>query len=454
MGLRLSTPYSPFPTPCPSATLIVMRPAIRVLLASALLCLSLPSFTQAISTKIYFTGAAPYSDADLTSVVGLQSGQLFNDNEVQAGSQRLVDTGLFDSVAMTGTGKGPTRQVRFTIKPTPDDKLLPASFANFVWFTPAELDHALRTHVPLYHGLLPDSGNFADSVQSALVAMLKEKGINATVSHATVEPTTQHPIRVVNFSVDDPRIAIAALNVNVVTQDSAALVATHPNLRPGANPLYDEGSSGFTIDELLLAPAHNAGYVAAKLDDMQRAWTDTATVHGVTVTAKLTPGDLYKFGPSTWTPTPIYSATDFTRDTLLHPGDVASQKLLLTTEGKVLTAYRAQGYMDAYLHVTPALDTTAHTVAYDLTAVPGEQYHLKTITVVGLTPDARQQFDSGWRMQPGDLYNEPYIQHFLNNNTALLKLNNYAGSYQASADPNTHLVDLIITFVSKANWRP
>jgi outer membrane protein assembly factor BamA len=247
-----------------------MRPAIRALLASALLCLSLPSFTQAISTKIYFTGAAPYSDADLTSVVGLQSGQLFNDNEVQAGSQRLVDTGLFDSVAMTGTGKGPTRQVRFTIKPTPDDKLLPASFANFVWFTPAELDHALRAHVPLYHGLLPDSGNFADSVQAALVAMLKDKSINATVSHTVVEPTTQHPVRVVNFSIDDPVILLTQFKfegIKGITKEQE--MDMYRVMSAAANRPYVEGLAYNTVDDRILAGPRDLGFITAKIDDLQ-----------------------------------------------------------------------------------------------------------------------------------------------------------------------------------------
>jgi hypothetical protein len=57
-------------------------------------------------------------------------------------------------------------------------------------------------------------------------------------------------------------------------------------------------------------------------------------------------------------------------------------------------------------------------------------------------------------LQPSDLYSEPYIQHFINNNNLFLKLHSYAGSYQVSADPNTHLVDLIVTFVSKANLHP
>jgi len=50
-------------------------------------------------------------------------------------------------------------------------------------------------------------------------------------------------------------------------------------------------------------------------------------------------------------------------------------------------------------------------------------------------------------MKPGDVYNEAYISSFLNNNTAMQHLATYSASFQASADPLTHLVDLTITFV-------
>jgi outer membrane protein assembly factor BamA len=285
--------------------------------------------------------------------------------------------------------------------------------------------------------------------------MLKDKSINATVSHTVVEPTTQHPVRVVNFSIDDPVILLTQFKfegIKGITKEQE--MDMYRVMSAAANRPYVEGLAYNTVDDRILAGPRDLGFITAKIDDLQRTVQPSPHGYSVNLTGSIILGEPYKLSTLSWTPTPIYSATDFTRDTLLHPGDVASQKLLLSTEGKILAAYRAQGYMDAYLHVTPAPDTTAHTVTYDLTAAPGEQYHLKTITVVGLAPDARQQFDSGWRMQPGDLYNEPYIQHFLNNNSTLLKLNNYVGSYQASADPNTHLVDLIVTFVSKANWRP
>jgi outer membrane protein assembly factor BamA len=429
------------------------HPVCRALTATVLFFASLPALAQGISTKIFFTGAAPYSDADLSTVVGLHSGQLFTDNELQAGSQRLIDTGLFDSAALTATGKGSTRQARYTIKPTPDAKLLAPSFANFVWFTPAELDQALRKNVPLYRALLPDSGTFPDTVQ-ALVQLLKDKAITATVSHTVVEPTTQHPFRTVSFRVDDPAIRIQTIHLSISGPPGAAAQLApllKETLNRSTGTPYNEGRADFTLEDRLLTPARDAGYAAASLD------APTCTVapaddpsHGyvVTYTAKLISGETYKLSTINWTPTPVYAATDFTRDTKLHPGDLSSSKSLLETEHAILIAYRAQGYMDAYLAIVPSFETATHTVAYDIKAVPGDQYHLKSVTQVGLSPDVRQKFDSPWNLKTGEIYNETYVTEFLRHNIAQPPFNTYGASFQASSDPQTHLTDLTITFVS------
>ena len=56
-------------------------------------------------------------------------------------------------------------------------------------------------------------------------------------------------------------------------------------------------------------------------------------------------------------------------------------------------------------------------------------------------------------MKPGDIYNEHYVQTFINKNTALQHLATYSAGFQASADPQTHLVDLTITFIRGAGGR-
>ncbi len=53
-------------------------------------------------------------------------------------------------------------------------------------------------------------------------------------------------------------------------------------------------------------------------------------------------------------------------------------------------------------------------------------------------------------MKPGELYNPEYVAGFLKANTALQALAGYSAGFKAYADPNTHLVDLVITFIPPA----
>lgn len=282
--------------------------------------------------------------------------------------------------------------------------------------------------------------------------MLAAKGITATVSHVTVEPTTQHPQRVVDFKVEQPSVRLTSVALTGAPSDVSAEALKRYQARL-AGMAYNEGLSGTTVEDRLLSPWLNLGYVTARLDGIQRTPSATAEGIGVTYTAHLETGAVYTVAGLTWTASPVYSDADFARDTKLHAGQVAASRLLDTTEAPILIAYRSQGYLDAYLDPAPKLDDTAHTVTYTLHVIPGEQYHLKSVTPLNLSPDAQKEFDSGWRMKPGDLYNEHYVQTFINNNTALQHLATYSASFQASADPQTHLVDLTITFVRGAGAR-
>jgi outer membrane protein insertion porin family len=85
-------------------------------------------------------------------------------------------------------------------------------------------------------------------------------------------------------------------------------------------------------------------------------------------------------------------------------------------------------------------------VAYTVTVKPGEQYRIHEVTARNLDPAAKADFDRGFLMKSGELYNPEYVESFLKNNTALRALEGYGASYKAYADPNTHTVDLVLTF--------
>jgi outer membrane protein assembly factor BamA len=413
------------------------------------LSISLPATAQYTIEKVVIHNAAPYTDKEIIAVTGLEAGQFLTHDSLINAAHHLLDTGLFEDAEVTLSSSGKARTVVVNPKPIPLDKLLPTSFENLVWLTPGELTKEIHARLPLYRGVASDAGNFPDQIQNALQQILSAKGITATFSHAVIEPTNQHPIRTINFKVDEPQIRIATVHLSITGPPGAATQLApliKPALDKATNTDVNEGLGGLTLEDRLLTPARNAGYITAHLESLTRTVAPTDKSLAVTYTATLNSGDPYKLSTITCDPTPLYSAADFDRDTKLHPGDLASASALYLTERPITTAYLLQGYMDVYLLSNPVPDTTTHTVAYKLQIVPGELYRLQTLNVTGLSPDARKAFDTAWTMKQGDPYSDLAVGIFLRKNIAQPAFRAYTMTYQASADPQTHLVDLTLTF--------
>jgi len=432
-----------------------LRP-IRVL-ATLLLLTPFIAHAQYSIASVTFKHPGPYTTPELLAVSGLEAGQLLNANSLGNAAQHLLDTGLFSDATIDYTGTGMRRGIVVDLKPIPLDKLLPASFENFVWFTPDELTAGIHAHVPLYRGVASDAGTLPDDIQSALQQMLVAKGINATLSHSILEPTNEHPIRVISFRIDEPSVRILTAHVSMVAPQGAAAALT-PGLQQALNLAprhpFNEGLSGLTLEDILLDPFRRAGYIQSSLDNLQRTVAPSPTdpkIFLVTYTARIVTGDPWKISTLTWNPTPLYSAADFARDTKLHPGDLANDTALLNLEGLISAAYLSHGYLDVYLLPHPVPDTTANTVAYTLEPIPGDIYRLKAVNVTGLPPSAQKAFDTAWTMKAGDPYSEIAVNIFIRKNMGQPVFQPYNLNYGASVDPDTHLVDLTLTFAPNNN---
>jgi outer membrane protein insertion porin family len=100
----------------------------------------------------------------------------------------------------------------------------------------------------------------------------------------------------------------------------------------------------------------------------------------------------------------------------------------------------------APLSVTLPVHAQSYTIAAIVFTHPGPYTSAELLTASGLSPEALQEFNKAWQMKPGDVYNPTYVSNFIHSNTALPHLARYAGTFQASADPTTHLVDLTLAF--------
>jgi outer membrane protein insertion porin family len=424
----------------------------RVFPALLLLASFAAAHAQYSVASITFKNAGPYTTPELLHASGLATGQLLSQNSLPSAAARLLNTGLFLDAEISYTGTGKVRGLVVDLKPIALGKLLPASFENFAWFTPDELTAGIHAHVPLYRGAASDAGTLPDDIQSALQQMLTAKGITATLSHTIIEPTNIHPLRTVSFRIEQPSVRLLTVHLSMVSPPGAVAALT-PGLQQAVNLAprhpYNEGLSGLTLEDTLLDPFRRAGYIQSALDNLQRTVAPSPTdpkVFLVTYTARIVTGDPWKIAALIWTPTPLYSAADFARDNKLHPGDPANDTALLTLEAAISAAYLSHGYMDVYVLPHPLADRAAHAVTYNLEPIPGDVYRLHTVTPTGLSPEALQEFNANWQMKPGDVYNPEYVSTFVKANKSLPLLSTYAGGFKASADSQTHLVDLTITF--------
>jgi outer membrane protein assembly factor BamA len=419
-----------------------LRAILILVLSGTASCAAQQTYTAA---KIVFDHPGYYSQAQLEATAGMHAGTSFKANDLGDAAQRLVDSGYFSNVGATlAPGRASAITVLFGIEPIERAEMLRAGFENFVWLTQAEIDAALQAKSPLFAGYIPENSPLADTFDAALTDELAGKGITAHVSHDTVEPTMLQPDRALEFRIEAPSIRVANVKLAGVTPDLAPLIQRSVNAASRAP--YNDGLAGQTTKDRILTPLLDAGYVQASLSGVTLAPALNGDTASVVLSATLTPGEIYRVSGINFAGSSLLSAEAFAASAKLHTGDVASRVLLFATLAPLDAAYRRQGYMDVVVIAAPTTDDATHQVAYNVSVRPGEQYRIHQVTTHNLDPAAQADFDRGFTMKAGELFNPEYANKFLQENTALRALQGYSGSWKAYADPGTHTVDLDITF--------
>jgi outer membrane protein assembly factor BamA len=413
---------------------------------AALLCLTASaSFGQYTIKKIVFDGTTPYAAADLEAASGLKSGDHLTQNTLQQAAQRLIDTGAFGDLQVTLDGPIKAVNVVFKVKPADPERMLAVGFDNFIWWQPEQLSAEIHRRVPFFNGSLPEAGSLQQTVQDALQQMLTEKQVAAQLSAKIYDAAPGSPTRSIEYRVESPDIQLHSFKLEGVSADHSAEVAKITSALAGSR--YTEGLGRSSITNRVLAVYRDTGFLEASLDNLNRTInTPTPGRIDVDLSATIKPGDLYHVAQIDWQGAPFFSPKDFSDANRLRSGDLASQQALRSSLAIIDTAYRRQGYMDVSVDATPHLDTTTHQVTYTVAVTSGEQYHLREVQPVGLTPESRATFDAAWKLHPGDLYDPSYLEAFLKANVAQPYLQAYSVTYRVVRDPDTHLVTVIFVF--------
>src|ERR1700682_3740512 len=154
------------------------------------------------------TGTARYTDKEILAASGLQIGQNAADGDFKEAAQRLGDSGLFSDVSYSYSASGGGTKLELQLADVEKDKLVPATFENFAWFTDAELFAELQHRVPLFKRAVPLAGTLPDKIEEALQAILDEKQIPARVDYLRESPEEGGKLIGVSYSVESLEIRL------------------------------------------------------------------------------------------------------------------------------------------------------------------------------------------------------------------------------------------------------
>jgi outer membrane protein assembly factor BamA len=328
--------------------------------------------------------------AEALRVVALKPGSLTKD-QINAALQRLADTGMFDSISY----KVNDTALTISLTPSADSQLQPAVFSNFVWWQPAQLESLVEARVPEYHGKLPAAGTLTDQVEAALVALLKEKGIDAKVGSRESRSATT-----VTLDIAEPEIVIGELQLQGALPGLAHKLSDLQHRLQGQD--FDLGEANQSIHDTVDDDYQNAGYLDVSTSPLTySAPHKDLNAYATNLTAMVQPGAQYHVAALTIQPAPPISQADLEAIGEIKIGDPASPMQQRIAAGEMARPYQDLGYLDARAAFQAAKDSAAHTVSYDVTIAPGDIYHFAGIDVSAFTPAQQAGFHKAFHVAPG-----------------------------------------------------
>lgn len=407
-----------------------------------LLTLATPALSQARFTmqKIEFKGVRHYTDAQLLTFTGLKLGGAYSQEDLQNSANKLNSTGVFRQVAYRFSASSAEYDL------TENTDMLPVRFDNFVWASDDELNAKLKQKLPLYSGVAPQEGTFAEDIEHAVETILSDYGAkNAKVQFMPLNEKGVYTA--MNYTVLEPRVEVASIEFFGASADVA--LGLQEAVKKSIGEDYTQTIISGIVDARLLPVLHKNGYVRGFFGASTAKITSAASepVTKVQVSVPVQQGAQYKMGTLTVNGTDPIAQDAAKQLSQFKTGQIADLPAFRQQISHLGGAYFTKGYMNAKVKATPTFDDTAHTVSYTIEFVPGDQYKLAKLDMQGLTDEQRAKVAKIWTLHEGDPYDATYAQTFLKKNESKLQfLDGYQIAWTQRVNDDTKTVELQVLF--------
>jgi outer membrane protein insertion porin family len=401
-------------------SLITRRAFVPSLVVGLLSVLSYPpaALTQSTIPQSYrlatmkFAGLNRFNETQASKATGLQTGDSVTQAQLAAAVDKLAKSGAFENVSFRYSTNGNSLNVEFQVAEI--SRLLPCVFDNFVWFSDAELDKALRNRVSFYAGGVPESGATSEEVRVALRDMVRANGISGEVTVIPSIAGLGQPVSAFVYSVTGVAMPIRSIRF----AGNAAITAS--SLQAASSQIIGRDYSVNFVSQFAgagLVPLYRKqGYLRARFEKPDGAplhSNDTAIVQPVVVALSVEEGSIFYWEKAEWTGNRIFTSEELNRLLGMKPKEVANQEKIDAGLTAIKRAYDTRGFIEAAVKPKEILDDNARLTIYDVAVDEGAQFHLGMVHFEGLPEVASKELIKSWQLKPGEVYDASYPGMFV-----------------------------------------
>ena len=362
--------------------------------------------------SVKYVGLNRYTEAQANAEIGLHLGNIVTAAQLQAASDRLSNSGAFDSVTYRYGTRGNELSAEFKVHET--DKVLPCAFDNFVWFSDQQLDQTLRARVPFYTGMAPENGTAISEIVAALEQFLHTNGITGTVEEIASAGGPGAPVSAILFSVRS-----VALPIRSVAFPGASAIP-EADLVTASSQLMGQDFSASNVSVFgragLLPLYGRRGYLRAHFEKPQAKVAESGangTSQDVAVILPVQEGSEYYWQKADWSGNQQLPTGDLDQLLGMKAREVGNKDKIDAGLAAVQRAYGTKGFIDVSIEPKMILDDASKSVSYDVTIAEGTQYHLAQVHFGGVPDRAAEELAKKWQLKPGDIYNATYVDEFV-----------------------------------------
>jgi outer membrane protein insertion porin family len=352
-------------------------------------------------------GSKLYSEAGILGLTGLAVGQPGSKDIFDAARDRLLATGLFESIGYRYT-PGPGGQgYALTFEVAEIAQVYPVRFTR-LGVSDEEATAALKKTLPLFSGSIPPTDRILALARKTLIDLLAAKGTPTPIS---TKVTSDNPadLHVLFYPAGaPPTIAEVHFRGNKILPTPPLQLAIH-GVAIGTE--FREPYFRQVLTNAIVPLYEARGRLRVKFPKIDVA--NATKVKGVSVTVDIEEGESYKIRQVS-----VTGAEPLNEDLLatakLKEGDIANFDEVRAAQARIQDTMRQRGYLKVTSTVDRSLDDKKLTADLTIKVTPGAQYKFGRLTITGLDLIGTPAVEKRWAIEPGKPFNASYPEFFIN----------------------------------------